>query len=432
MSTSSSEGGAAGTGTYVPPSGRGRLIAIVVGLLVITNVVTGLAVFYLATPAPPSATVTVIGPWAGSEWAAFKPVMDAFTNATGIPYQYTTSRQEDLQLTAPITLQAGQSPGDVVFMPSSYIKQWAKKGWVADLTSTLPASNYQPGALSPLTVNGTVWGGAFTGKVKPGFWYRQSFFTAHSLQVPTTWAQFQALLWTIKNITGVSNPIISGDGVGWPLTDVTEHFIATYGGAGMHQNLTARTLKWTDSSVESVFSTYLVPLLSAGLFSQPITWDNPGVSEFWNGTYPLYFMGSWITGMVPNPSDLGVFGLPGGVTNQGIVFAADYFFVPQHAAHPDLAKRLAGFLGSKDAQTVQVKQGGHIATAAGVPLSAYPTVDAKVASLLTGKTVLPDLDDTIGGTFQPAFWKDLQAMWATPANWQTILGQIQAAAQASP
>ena len=432
MSTpSGAESGAAGkTEPYVPPSGKGRLIAIVVGLLVITNVITGLGVYYLATPTSPSATVTVIGPWAGSEWQAFKPVMDLFTNNTGIPYQYTTSRQEDLQTTLPISLQAGQSPGDVIFMPSSYIKQYASKGWVMDLTNTLSPSSYQPGALNPLTVNGTIWGGAYTGKVKPGFWYRQSFFTAHNLAVPTTWAQFWTLLSTIKNITGVQAPLLSGDGVGWPLSDVTEHFIATYGGAGMHQNLTSRSLSWTDPSVKAIFQNYLVPTLQAGFWSQPITWDVPGVSEFWNGTYPLYFMGSWITGMVPDPTDLGVFSLPGGVANQGIVFAADYFFVPKMATHPDLAKRLATFLGSKDAQTEQVKQGGHIATAAGVPLSAYPPVDAKVASLLQGKTVLPDLDDTIGGTFQPYFWSQLLSLWATPSSWQTVLTNIQAKAAA--
>ena len=116
-------------------------------------------------------------------------------------------------------------------------------------------------------------------------------------------------------------------------------------------------------------------------------------------------------------------------SNQGSFYAADYFFVPKYAEHPALAKRLAQFLASEAAQEEQVKQGGHIATAAGVPLSAYPTVDRKVASLLGGKVVLPDLDDTIGGTFQPYFWSELQKLWATPTSWQTILGEIETAAE---
>lgn len=439
MAESSSSSGAPSPAApaYVPPRSRGKLIGVVIAVLVVTNAITGLTVYYASAPAPTTVAVKVIGPWAGntpgSEWLKFKPVLDMFTNTTGIPYSYTPTRQEDLQPILPISFQAQQSPADLIFMPSSYILQWAAKGWVADLSGTLSTSTYQAGALSPVTVNGTIWGGAYTGKVKPGFWYNVSWFQAHSLPDPTqftSWSQLMNLLWTVKNITGVSAPMISGDGVGWPLSDVVEGFLETYGGASMNQALMNHTLKWTDPSVEAIFSNYIVPTLEDGFWSQPITWDVPGVSLWWSGQYPLYFMGSWITGMVPNPSDLGVFSLPGGVSsNQGIVFAADYFFVPKYAEHPALAKRLAQFLASEAAQEEQVKQGGHIATAAGVPLSAYPTVDRKVASLLGGKVVLPDLDDTIGGTFQPYFWSELQKLWATPTSWQTILGEIETAAE---
>jgi multiple sugar transport system substrate-binding protein len=413
----------------------GRMVAIIVALLVVTNVITGLAVYYLAVPAPGAGAVQVIGPWAGGEWANFKPVLDAFKNATGISYQYTTSRQEDLTPTLPINFQAQQSPADLIFMPSATIKQYAGRGWVADLTGTLSPSSYQPGALNPLTVSGKIWGGAYTGKVKPGFWYNSSFFTSHpSLTIPTTWAGFTQLLWNIKNTSGVLKPILSGDGVGWPLSDVTEAFIETYGGAAMHQALTNRTLKWTDPSVEAIFQNYLVPTLTDGFWSAPQTWNDPAViSSWWNGQYPLYFMGSWITsGFVPNPGNIKVLSLPGGVSNQGIVFAADYFFVPKFAAHSDLGKRLAVWLGSKDAQTIQVGVGGHIATAANVPLSAYPALDAQVASLMTGKTVLTDLDDTIGNPFQGKFWTQLQGLWANPGTWQTVLANIEAAAEAQP
>jgi len=46
--------------------------------------------------------------------------------------------------------------------------------------------------------------------------------------------------------------------------------------------------------------------------------------------------------------------------------------------------------------------------------------------------VLADLDDTIGNPFQGKFWSELQKLWATPAQWQTILAEIQAAAVAQP
>ena len=397
-----------------------NIVVALIALLIITNVITGVAVYYVGQPAPAvGRTVNVIGPWAGSEKDAFLPVMDLFTRSTGISYNFTTTRQETLRTTLPVDFQAGRAPADLIFMPSALI--------VTDLTGTIGPSTYQAGALNQVTSGSHIWGGAYTGKVKPGFWYRTSFFHEHGLSAPTTWSEFTTLLSTIKGISGVTNPIISGDGVGWPLSDVTEHFIATYGGAAMHEALTAKTMNWTDTPVHDVFANYLVPTLSAGDWSEPITWDSPGVSLFWNNTYPLYFMGSWITGMVPDPSDLSVFSLPGGVANEGIVFAADYFFVPKFAQHPAEAKALAAFLAGSAAQTMQVRQGGHIATAANVPLTAYPSVDARVAGLLGTKTVLPDLDDTIGGTFQTTLWSQLQLLWSDPTQLDNVLASIQAA-----
>jgi len=80
---------------------------------------------------------------------------------------------------------------------------------------------------------------------------------------------------------------------------------------------------------------------------------------------------------------------------------------------------------------VQVKQGGHLATVLNVPTSAYPTVDAKVAALLTGKDVLVDLDDTKGDPFQSNFWSQLKGLWTSPnpaGDLDSILTSIQSQA----
>src|SRR3990170_7561619 len=419
------------TPEYMPPRKGGRMIAIVVALLVVTNAVTALAVYYSvpAAPAPTVEPLRVIGPWAGSEKDKFLPVLNLFRTQTGIDYEFITTRQEDLQSLLPNWFAAERAPADLIFMPSAFVKLYGTQGHAADLAGTITEANYAPGALDPLKDGSKLYGGAYTGKVKPGFWYKKSFFTANSLQVPTTWAEFEALLADIEATGQVTRPIISGDGVGWPLSDVTEHFIATYGGPSTHRQLTAGTLSWTSASVRDVFANYLVRTLTPGTVCQGSCWSAPrqwdtGVTEWWNEDYALYFMGSWITGMgtasapgpALNPSDLGVFSLPGAAGAEGIVFAADYFFVPAYAARLDDAKRLAAFLASSAAQTEQVKGGGHIATVTGVSLTAYPAVDAAVAQLMTGKDVMSDLDDTKGGTFQTTFWSQLQALWASPGT----------------
>jgi len=450
MAQPSSGGGGPGgvtMGQAAPRAGRTLITALLV--LVIAVLVTASAVYYgfpqkvqvpvqqlpacadgqprdanFNCPAP--VPLKVIGPWSAAEKDAFLPVLDLFRRETGISYAYATQRQEDLQQSLPLDFSAHRTPADVIFMPSSFVKQYGTQGHAVNLQGTIVEANYAPGALDPVKVGTSIYGGVYTGKVKPGFWYRHSFFAAHDLRPPTTWVEFTDLLAAIKPYVR-NQAIISGDGVGWPLSDVTEHFIATYGGPSMHRQLTAGTLAWTDPSVKSVFTNYLVPTLEAGDWSAPREWT-AGVTEWWNGDYGLYFMGSWITGMVPDPSDLGVFSLPGAPGAVGIVFGPDYFFVPTYSSKLAEARQLAAFFAGTKAQTMQVRQGGHLATVTGVPITAYPAVDAGVARLLEGKEILSDLDDTIGGTFQTTFWKQLQLLWVDPSQLDTVLADIEAAA----
>jgi len=370
-------------------------------------------------------TITVIGPWAGKEMDAFLPVLDRFEALYGINVKYKKYRAEELATLLPAQFAAGKTPGDVIFMWGWWIAENGEEGHVLDVTDLVDEADFLNGTFDPVKVGNTIYGGAYTGKVKPGFWYRKSFFTANGLTPPTTWAEFETLLADIAAIPGIVNPIASGDGVGWPLSDITEHFIITYGGPQLQRDLIAGTVAWTSPEVKTtVFEEKLVPLLTAGHFSDPAEWTTI-LKEWWDGDYGLYFMGSWITGMVDDPNDLGVFSLPG---CEGLVFVADYFFIPTYTEHLEEAKELFQFLASEEAQRVQVAQGGHIATNIHVSLDEYPAVDRMVANLTTGKEVLLDLDDTIGGEFQSTFWEQLQLLWVSPGQLDAVLAAIEAVA----
>jgi len=368
------------------------------------------------------ATITVIGPWAGKELDAFEPVIDRFERLTGINVVIKILRAEDLAPVLPAQFAAGTAPGEVIFMWASFIRN--QTSHMMNLTDVIDADDLLPGALDEVSVDDTVYGGVYTGKVKPGFWYRKSFFAANNLTIPTTWQEFLDLLADIDGISGIVNPIVSGDGVGWPLSDVTEHFLITYGGPDLQRDLIAGTVNWTSTEVRTIFEDRIVPLLEAGYFSEPTEWTT-AVDLWWDGDYALYFMGSWITGMVTNATDLGVFSLP---TSEGMVFAADYFFIPAYTEYPDEAKELAAFLSSAVAQRLQVAQGGHIATALGVSLTEYPALDAQIANLTVGIDIVRDLDDSIGGEFQTTFWDQLKLLWVAPAELDDVLVALQSVA----
>jgi multiple sugar transport system substrate-binding protein len=365
------------------------------------------AVLVVVTTALFAGTVSVIGPWSGSEMDAFIPVLEAFKAETGIDYTYQTYRAEDLANVLPAQFAARKAPADVIFMWSSFITNNTKN--IAELTDVIDRDAYIPGALDNVTTaDGKVYGIAYTAKVKPGFWYRKSFFEAHDLEVPSTWEEFVALLEKIDSLPGVKNAIASGNGVGWPLSDVTEHFLITFGGPELQKDLIEGNTSWRSHAVRNAMGK-LVYLIERGFFSVPTEWTTI-LEQWWKGDYGLYFMGQWITGMVEDADDLAVFSLPG---NRGMVFSIDYAFVPEFATNKAEALELVKFLAGEKGQSIQVAQGGHIATVE-VAMDNYPAVDMEIAKLTEGVQTLNDLDDSIGGLWQTAFWDQLKLIWVRP------------------
>ncbi|HNU24133.1 MAG TPA: extracellular solute-binding protein [Mesotoga sp.] len=365
------------------------------------------AVLVVVTTALFAGTVSVIGPWSGSEMDAFIPVLEAFKAETGIDYTYQTYRAEDLANVLPAQFAARKAPADVIFMWSSFITNNTKN--IAELTDVIDRDAYIPGALDNVTTaDGKVYGIAYTAKVKPGFWYRKSFFEAHDLEVPSSWEEFVALLEKIDSLPGVKNAIASGNGVGWPLSDVTEHFLITFGGPELQKDLIEGNTSWRSHAVRNAMGK-LVYLIERGFFSVPTEWTTI-LEQWWKGDYGLYFMGQWITGMVEDADDLAVFSLPG---NRGMVFSIDYAFVPEFATNKAEALELVKFLAGEKGQSIQVAQGGHIATVE-VAMDNYPAVDMEIAKLTEGVQTLNDLDDSIGGLWQTAFWDQLKLIWVRP------------------
>ena len=361
-----------------------------------------------------SKTITVLGPWAGPEMDKFMPVLQAFTAKTGIEVDYQIYRAEDLANVLPAQFASKKAPGDLIFMWSSFIT--ANPEHVVDMTGVVKPETYLAGALDNVMADGKVYGFSYTAKVKPGFWYRKSFFEENGLNPPKSWEELIALMEEIKKLPGIKTAIASGDGVGWPLSDITEHFLITFGGPALQKDLIHGNITWESYTVRGAMEK-LAYLIEGGYFSEPSEWTTI-LEQWWDGEYGLYFMGSWITGMVDDPDDLSVFSLPGA---KGMVFGIDYAFVPKYSQNIPEAVELAKFLAGAEGQGIQVAQGGHIATVLGVPETSYPVVDKEVAKLIEGMESLNDLDDSIGGGWQPAFWDQLKLLWVRPDRLDQIL-----------
>jgi multiple sugar transport system substrate-binding protein len=412
--------------------GISKTIAAIV--LVIVIIVAGVAVYAYYASTQPKPTLTVYALWSGTEQFNFEQVLGNFTENTGIDVTYVSQTTQDMLITVPQQLSAPPYDVDVIIAPwPNWIKD--NSAYLTPVTDLVTASQFPTNILQPVATDGTLWATPFKLSGKPGFWYRPSFFEANNLKVPTTYAEFKnTLLPAIQAVPGVEAAIASGvdaNGLGWPLSDVTEAFIMGLGGAQLQLDLeTGPSVRnWTDSQVTTVFNE-LTGLLETGYFSTPAEWTGQ-IGKLWAGKYGLFFEGNFVTAQpqVENISDIDFFPFPG--TN-GVSGAVDYAVLTKEAPHMNEAKQLIQYLAGADAQEILVRQGGALATNTGVPAAAYTASDKKVVDVMgqAGITIVPDLDDTIGGQWQTTFWDQLKLLWTDPSTstMNTVLSNLQAAA----
>jgi multiple sugar transport system substrate-binding protein len=396
------------------------LEAVLAIALIIVAVVAGYFAYVLyAQPTPTE--LTVFSLWSGTEEANFKEVLERFTNNTGIKVRHVGYSTEELLITVPTQLKAGVAIADVIIAP------WPS--WILSLKSNLTKVNdlidttkFPTTYVNAVKSGSDIYAVPFKVSGKPGFWYRESTWASEGWTVPTTYAGFKSLLATIKG-DGVT-PIASGDGVGWPLSDTTEAWIIGRGGYQMQLDLIFGNKKFNSTEVKNVF-VELDSLLQAGYFSIPDDFAAQ-VAKVWDGTYAMYFQGSFITAFDPfadNLDDLAFFPFP---ETTGVTGAVDYAIMPTLSSHQDDAKKLMEFLGGSEAQEIMVGLGGFLAPNTDVPDSAYSAIDLSVLEFMRTVTVVPDLDDAVGPPFQTTFWDQLKALWANPnLNLDTMLSTLQ-------
>jgi multiple sugar transport system substrate-binding protein len=359
-------------------------------------------------------SISVTGVWSGGEQEDFMAVVDFVQEQTGLEIEYHPRTTDDLLTGTLMDYESGTAPADVVVMPSpARIRSDAQNGHLEPVGDTWNPDQY---AVDPerVTVDDEVYAAPFKMDLKPGFWYRKSFFEEHGLSEPGSWDEFMTLLDEISGIDGVDAPIASGNGTGWPLSDVTEgFFLRQENGPELQQNLISGDASFTDDRVRTAFEE-IQGLLQDGYFSQTRQF---GVQYeyFWDNSLPLYFMGSFTPAQeaVQDPSDLGVFRLPG---TTGITSSVNWFTVPTYSENVEAARAALEQFVSAEGQQVWVERGGFIASNTQIPQDAYQIeVMAQLPQLADEVTVVPDLDDALGNPFQEEFWSQLKGLWADPS-----------------
>lgn len=359
--------------------------------------------------------LTVTIPWTGDAMDLFMPVVDGFEAKTGIKVKVLPYKTEDLGTLLPAQFMAQEPMADLMIMSWSW--------WIAENTEHLVDLTDLTSDIDFLAetvdVDGKVFGVPSYLFVKPGFWYRNSFFEANGLDQPQTWDEFLALLETIKGIDGIDAPISSPSG--YPLADIVENFLGTFGGPELVNGLIDGEIAWTDPAVKEIFTDRLVPLLESGAFSTPV--DRHSATDlWWEGDYAMHFYGNWVSESVDDPTDMGILTLPGATT---VVGGSDWMFVPKYTERVDDAKAFIAYVISDEGMNLRLEKGGRLSSRADYPLDLYPPAESNLASVISTFTVLPDLDDTIGGEWQETFWDQISLLWVEPSALDEVLEMVQ-------
>jgi len=74
---------------------------------------------------------------------------------------------------------------------------------------------------------------------------------------------------------------------------------------------------------------------------------------------------------------------------------------------------------------IRCKGGGKLSAVAGILPDVYPGADRAVAEAAGKLKTLDDLDDTIGGDWQVAFWDQLKLLWVQPDALDEVLTTLQ-------
>lgn len=404
-------------------------------LLIIVIIMSGITLYYasliagyVAPTTPTKPSVTVYALWSGSEEYNFRQALGNFTELTGIDVTYYGFTTQDLLISVPLQLQAPPYSVDVIIAPWPY---WINglQAYLTPVNGQMNETDYPVNIVAPVKdASGNIWAAPFKLSGKPGWWYRPSFFTAHNLQAPTTYAGFVNTFLPAANASSTRYALASGDSVGWPLSDQVEGFLMGLGGYQLQLDLETgpSARNWTDPMVRNIMGN-LTDLIAARYFGIYAPWEDE-VAALWNGTHAAYWQGSFITTLpeVQNVNDFTFFGFP---QTTGVVGAVDYMVLPKYAPNMAEAQQLINYLAGPAAQTIMVQQGGFLGTNENVPDTAYRPIDRSVVDFMAtpGINIVPDLDDTIGGRWQTLFWSQLQLLWTdpTPATLDSVLNALQ-------
>ena len=404
-------------------------------------------------------SVSLWAEWSSNEQNAFQGALQPFNTQSGTTVNYASKGSNiDTVLEAAVS---GGAPPDVALIPDpGTLQTLAKQGSIKDLTGVLGGltSNYGSAWNTLASYNGKVYGVWFKGANKNTIWYNPAEFAAAGISsAPTTWEQLIQDATTLK-AAGVTPFSLCTD-VGWPVADFWQNVYLKTAGADKYNALSAHSVKWTDSTVTTAFTTL------AQLVGTPSNLAG-GVQGSLSNAYPacvdkvfpkagsqpqaaMVFEGDFVSLEITgnsknyNPGTTGSGGASC-TTDPSKTPCYNFFDFPAPSANSANAAAIQGagdvavmlkdtpqsealikFLAGPDGAAIWAHLGGFASPNKKVPASAYPDPVSKgIAQALVGASSFVFSLDDLQGTWEKNMWQDLLNFVKDPSS--SSISSIQA------
>ena len=414
---------------------------------------------HCATPTPladlgnfAGETITIAGPWEGTDEELVNSVLDCFEAATGAEVKYSGSGEFESLIVA--DLRSGNAPNVAVFPQPGLAADMAKEGLLVSLGDDLAAwmtANYGAGAswvdlgtYADANGNSDFYGFAYKVDLKSLVWYSPEQFEDNGYEVPGTMEDLIAL--SDQMVADGNTPwcigIESGGATGWTATDWMEDIMLRTASPEAYDAWVSNELPFNSPEVLKAMDVW-------GQFSRNDAYVAGGAAAV-----ATTFFGDAPKGLFTSPASCMMHRqasfIPAFFPEKGAEVAsgdADFFYFPPFASM-DLGNPVLGagtlwtmtsdtpatralfqYLTEASAHEIWMAQTGFLTPHKGVNLDAYAT-DAlrKQGQILSNATTFRfDASDLMPGAIGAgAFWTEMTA-FANGQDAKTTADNIQSA-----
>lgn len=243
---------------------------------------------------------------------AFEPMTEAFNSSQDRIHVTCAFYDTDgIKDACKVAAQSGTLPNMWFNWGGSLGGYYAEHDLTYDLTSYAEKNGwndkYNAGALSLCTLNEQLCGYPTSYNVL-GMYYRKDIFEQYGIEVPSTFAEFEAACATLKE-NGIT-PISTAGLYGWHVMRVLEQFIEYYAGAEEHDTMNEFQTSWDNEAVIKGLIKYQ-EFCEKGYFPEGFLTADPNdtLMALGSGTAAMDIQGQWYDGMINQDGlDMDLFG----------------------------------------------------------------------------------------------------------------------------